>query len=73
MGRTNKRNYECEIMDGVKMKPLLLNNLLMKDLLWQNFSLLFDVIYSEKYLGYAICHDCCLLIGMTRANVAQRI
>jgi len=25
---------------------------------WQNFSLLFDAIDSEKYLGYAICQAC---------------
>jgi len=34
-----------------------------KSLVWQNFSLLFDAIDSEKYLGYAI--------GMTRAKVAH--
>jgi len=26
----NKGNYECEIMDCVKMEPLFLNELLMK-------------------------------------------
>jgi len=30
----------------------------MKNLVWQNFSLLFDVIDSEKYLGYVICQAC---------------
>ena len=25
---------------------------------WQNFSLLFNVIDSEKYLGYTICQTC---------------
>jgi len=25
---------------------------------WQNFSLLFNAIDSEKYLGYAICQAC---------------
>jgi len=25
---------------------------------WQNFSLLFNAIASEKYLGYAICQAC---------------
>jgi len=58
MGRINKRNYECEIMDGVKMEPLLLNKLLIKSMLWQNFNLLFDAFHSEKCLGSAICQAC---------------
>jgi len=26
--------------------------------MWQSFTLLFDAIGSEKYLGYAICQAC---------------
>jgi len=52
--------YECEIMDGVKMEPFLLNKWLTKSLVWQNFNVRFDAIDSEKYLGYAICQPCCL-------------
>jgi len=33
----------------------------MKSLVWHNFSLLFDAIDSEKYLGYAICQVCKIL------------
>jgi len=38
-------------MEGVKMEPLLLNKWLIKSLVWQNFSLRFDAIVSEKYLS----------------------
>jgi len=37
-----------------------------KSLVWQNFSLRFDAVDSEKYLGYVIrqvceiCQACCL-------------
>jgi len=34
-------------MDGVKMEPLLLNKWLIKILVWQNFSLLFDATDCE--------------------------
>jgi len=40
------------------MEPLLLNKSLMKSLVLQNLSLLFDAIDSEKNLGYAICEAC---------------
>jgi len=39
-------------MDGVKMEPLLLNIWLIKNLVWETFSLLFDAIGSETYLNY---------------------
>jgi len=53
-------------MDCVKMEPLLPNKRLIKSMVWQNFSLLFDGINSETFLGYAIypagkiCETCCL-------------
>jgi len=37
---------------------LLLNKWLIKSLVWQTFSLLVDVIDSERYLGYTICQAC---------------
>jgi len=54
IGSINKWNLEREIMDGVKMKWLLRNKWLIKNLVWQNFNLLFDAIDSEKCFGYAI-------------------
>jgi len=47
---------------------------------WQNFSLLFNAIDSEKYVSYTICQDKSLqdmsnflFISMTGPKVAQRI
>jgi len=40
------------------MEPLLLNKCLMKSLVLQNLSLVFDATDSEKHLGYAICQAC---------------
>jgi len=46
---------------------------------WQNFSLLFNVIDSEKYLGYTICQTCkrtlsnFLFISMSGPKVALHI
>jgi len=64
-------------MDSVEMEPLLLNKWLIKSLVWQKFSLLFDAIDCEKYLGHAIrqacmlCQVCCLwALGMTGPKVA---
>jgi len=37
VGLINKSNYECEIMDGVEMAPLLLNKWLMKRWVWKHF------------------------------------
>ena len=39
-------------MDGVKMELLLLNIWLIKNLVWETFSLLFGAIGSETYLNY---------------------
>jgi len=44
MGRINKRNYECEIMDGVKMEPLLLNKRLIKAWCGKTSACFFDAI-----------------------------
>jgi len=52
MGRIDQGNYKCEIMDGVKMELLLLNIWLIKNLVWETFSLLFGAIGSETYLNY---------------------
>jgi len=47
--------------------------------MWQNFSVLFNAIDSEKYLGYAICQGCkrrhvnFLFTSMTGTKVIQRI
>jgi len=35
-------------MDGVETEPLFLNKLLIKGLMWQNLSLLFEAIDSEE-------------------------
>ena len=49
MNRINKNNRETEIMDGLKRGTVvgkqMTNN---KSLVWQNFSLLFNAIDSEK-------------------------
>ena len=63
MGMINELNYECEITDGVKMEPFLLNKwLIITSMVWQNFSLLFDAIDSENayVMESKICQACCL-------------
>jgi len=56
-------------MDCVKMESLLLNKLLIKTLVWQTFSLLFDAIE----LGLCDTSSLlCLGIGMTGRNAGQR-
>jgi len=69
MNRINKNNRETEIMDGLKRGTVvgkqMTNN---KSLVWQNFSLLFDAIDSEKYLGYAMCQACKMLFKHDRAK-----
>ena len=39
-------------MDGVETEPLFLNKLLIKGLMWQNLSLLFEAIDSEEQATY---------------------
>ena len=64
------------------MKQLFLNKWLIKSLVWQNFSLFFDAIESEKYLGYemvmqyvkfAIYVKLAVCTGMTGPNMGQHI
>jgi len=43
------------------LEPLLLNKELIKSLVRQNFSLLFDAINSKKKFGYATCQACKIL------------
>ena len=56
-------------MDGLKRGTVvgkqMTNN---KSLVWQNFSLLFDAIDSEKYLGYAMCQVCKMLFKHDRVK-----
>jgi len=65
IGSINKVMNVKSSMDGEKKEPLLLNKWIIQSLMWQNLSLLFDAIGSEKYVGYAICQ------ASKKAKVAQ--
>ena len=69
MNRINKNNRETEIMDGLKRGTVVGKQMTnIKSFVWQNFSLLFDAIDSEKYLDYAMCQVCKMLFKHDRAK-----
>jgi len=74
MNRINKNNRETKIMDGLKRGTVvgkqMTNN---KSLVWQNFSLLFDAVDSEKYLVMRCVKRARCCSSMTRPKVLLHI